>query len=137
MASLGAWAVKTQQSMDDFAEVGETIFGVKKRLRFIRSALENHQTPTVLDIGCGTGELVTLPLARRGWKITAMDVHAESIAHGNAAGVENAKFICGYLSDLAATKNSTSLSCRRFLSMSTIRWICSGRSASGLPMAAA
>lgn len=44
--------------------LGETSFGIAKRLRFIQEIVAEWQPRWVLDIGCGTGTNLTIPLAR-------------------------------------------------------------------------
>ena len=44
--------------------MGETPYGDLERRRFIADALRRLGASTVLDIGCGTGSLLTAPLAR-------------------------------------------------------------------------
>jgi 2-polyprenyl-3-methyl-5-hydroxy-6-metoxy-1,4-benzoquinol methylase len=84
------------------AELPETLYGLNKRLLFIREALEALNDPSVLDIGCGTGEFLTLPLARQGWRITGLDIHSASIDRASklASGLPRANFICGTLDDV-------------------------------------
>src|SRR5262245_57387008 len=71
--TAGPWSshARTERKVDTmsvrFPEVPETLFGLNKRLVFISEALKALGDPSVLDIGCGTGEFVTLPLARQGW----------------------------------------------------------------------
>lgn len=45
-------------------KVPETAYGVAKRLRWVREIVEERRPSSVLDVGCGTGTLLTLPLAR-------------------------------------------------------------------------
>ena len=92
-----------QVQRDGFEEIPETLYGVNKRLRFIQDTLSGWTDPTILDVGCGTGALLTLPLARRGWRITGLDIHAESIESGRAARLEKARFVCGTLADIRDT----------------------------------
>src|SRR5437762_3121831 len=41
--------------------IAESASGVRKRLVFARAAVERFRPRSILDIGCGTGELVTVP----------------------------------------------------------------------------
>jgi SAM-dependent methyltransferase len=41
----------------------ENTYGVTKRLAFVSKAIEAFNSRSVLDIGCGSGQLLTLPLA--------------------------------------------------------------------------
>lgn len=89
---------------DAFPEIPETLYGLNKRLLFVTEALRSlGNDPSILDIGCGTGEFLTLPLAHRGWRITGLDVHAASVERANtlALGLPHARFVCGSLNDVA------------------------------------
>jgi 2-polyprenyl-3-methyl-5-hydroxy-6-metoxy-1,4-benzoquinol methylase len=87
---------------NDFREIPETLYGPRKRLVWVYSVLRKLKNPKVLDVGCGTGDLLTIPLAKRGIDITGTDIHQESIDHAKtaSAGLSNAKFICGSLQDV-------------------------------------
>lgn len=62
---------------------GETVNGALKRYDFIAQAIETYQPRTVLDIGCGTGGLLTAPLAHRfpNVRFVGADPDTVSIAH--------------------------------------------------------
>ncbi|MHB1344385.1 MAG: methyltransferase domain-containing protein [Thermoleophilia bacterium] len=64
-----------------------------KRLEWIASHLE--PTDRVLEIGCGTGFMITIPLLRAGWDARGIDTHQESINYGKEllreAGFEEAR----------------------------------------------
>ncbi len=47
------------------APLSETSYGFAKRLEFVSAAVAAAAPGTVLDLGCGTGELLTVPLAAR------------------------------------------------------------------------
>ena len=58
----------------------ETPYGVLKRFRTIERWLAtNQRSLRILDFGCGTGELVTFPLAEAGHQVVGIDVHSPSI----------------------------------------------------------
>ena len=86
-----------------FPEIPETLYGLNKRLLFISEALAPLSDPSILDIGCGTGEFLTLPLARKGWRITGLDIHPASVESATvlAADLPRAKFVCATLDHVA------------------------------------
>ena len=62
------------------------MYAHRKRLGFILSAIESwragQEAPgdlRVLDVGCGTGIMITLPLASVGYQTTGIDIHGPSI----------------------------------------------------------
>jgi len=66
--------------------ISETSYGIKKRLEFIKGNIEKELITIkdknkiqILDIGCGTGELLTIPLGNLGIKILGIDIHKPSI----------------------------------------------------------
>lgn len=67
---------------DDYSDIRENLFGLRKRLRFVAECLAriDARDIEILDVGCGTAEFLTLPLARRGFKIVGQDVHRPSLA---------------------------------------------------------
>ncbi len=90
----------------------ENVYAHRKRLRFIMDAIESlredqGKAPTdlsVLDVGCGTGIMVTLPLASLGYRVTGVDPHAESIeAASRVNPYPNAVFIQSDIDALVAT----------------------------------
>ena len=56
----------------------------------------------VLDVGCGNGSQLALPLARKGFQVTGIDTDARSIEHARqlAADDTNVCYICGRVEDL-------------------------------------
>jgi len=89
-------------------EMEENPWGYRKRLRFIAGAIAKTfplWEPTsvrVLDLGCGNGSLVALPLARRGFDVTGLDFHLPSIEHARrlSDAMPNARFIAGTVDGL-------------------------------------
>ena len=56
----------------------------------------------VLEIGCGNGTVVTLPIAELGYTVTGVDLHEPSIALANSKNCfKNADFLCKDLTELA------------------------------------
>jgi|SRR5579863_1572933 len=86
----------------------ENPWGYGKRLRFIGTEikrafpLRQPGSTRVLDVGCGNGSLVAIPLARRGFDVTGTDLHEPSIQNAKklAGAVPNARFIVGSVSAL-------------------------------------
>jgi SAM-dependent methyltransferase len=60
----------------------ENVFGHRRRLDWIREQL--HPSDEVLDFGCGTGALITIPLLALGHRVTGIDIHHDSVAYGQA-----------------------------------------------------
>jgi SAM-dependent methyltransferase len=67
----------------------EDSYGSAKRFEFIAAIIREHRPRDILDIGCGTGVQLTLPLAREfpAVEIVGVDADARSLAwaRGNAA----------------------------------------------------
>ncbi len=72
---------------DWWAAARENVYAHQKRLRFIAGAIEALRVErgkaqadlSLLDVGCGTGIMVTLPLASIGYRITGIDIDRASI----------------------------------------------------------
>ena len=87
----------------------ENLWGYQKRLRFVRSVIEDNfpsrdlSTIRVIDIGCGNGSQLALPLARRGLNVTGVDPDESSISHANrlAKNIPSARFLCASIEDVA------------------------------------
>ena len=88
----------------------ENLWGYAKRLRFVRQTIDEafpNREPAssrVLDVGCGNGSQLALPLVRLGFQVTGVDTHAPSIEHAGRDGrdLQNARSICGRVEDLGA-----------------------------------
>ena len=80
----------------------ENLWGYAKRLRFVQQAIEEAfagraaDSLRVLDVGCGNGSQLALPLARKGFHVTGIDTDARSIEHARqlAANDTNVRYIC-------------------------------------------
>ena len=78
----------------------ENLWGYRKRLQFVLRVMREafpEQFPRalrVLDVGCGNGSQLALPLARHGVAVTGVDTDAKSIAHARelARGTRSARF---------------------------------------------
>jgi len=89
----------------------ENLWGYTKRLRFVQHVIAesfSDRAPNslrVLDVGCGNGSELTLPLARLGFDVTGIDIHAPSIAHASKLGVNvgNLRYVCGRVEELTST----------------------------------
>ncbi len=72
---------------DPWAIGTENVYAHGKRLRFIIDAIDAYRTErnkapselTILDIGCGTGIMITLPLGSLGYRVTGVDIDEESV----------------------------------------------------------
>jgi 2-polyprenyl-3-methyl-5-hydroxy-6-metoxy-1,4-benzoquinol methylase len=90
----------------------EDLWGYGKRLRFVRHTIAadlesfTRTEIQVLDVGCGNGSQLALPLVRDGFQLTGIDIDERSIARARslAAGASNARFICGSLDELCENK---------------------------------
>lgn len=85
----------------------EDIWGYAKRLRFVREVIcdlfDKSKSIDVLDVGCGNGSQLAIPLATdRRLKITAIDPDAASIEHGKrlAGPSANLNFVSALIEDL-------------------------------------
>ena len=58
----------------------ENIYGHTKRLHWIISHLKKKDT--IVEFGCGTGFMITLPLAQMGFSVFGVDLDDESISFG-------------------------------------------------------
>jgi len=83
-----------------FEEMRETPYGIKKRLQFIHDEIANRLNNVedkgkirILDIGCGTGELITIPLGSLGVTVLGVDTHLPSIEYARMRNsFENVRF---------------------------------------------
>ena len=60
--------------------IPENIYGHSKRLDWIISNLNKGNT--IIELGCGTGSMITIPLAVLGYQIIGVDMDENSIAFG-------------------------------------------------------
>lgn len=61
-------------------EIKENIYGHLKRFNWITSHI--NKKDTIVEVGCGTGCMIALPLAKMGYNISGIDKDTESIAFG-------------------------------------------------------
>jgi SAM-dependent methyltransferase len=86
----------------------ENPWGYGKRLRFVVEAITTEYrgrplaSVRVLDVGCGNGSLLAIPLAGCGFDVTGVDLHRLSIERARriADAMPNARFIAGAVADL-------------------------------------
>ena len=87
----------------------ENLWGYGKRLRFVDGAIQREfpgrkrSDLRILDIGCGNGSQLAIPLADGGYDVTAVDSHQPSIQRGRRLGPA-VKFHHGVVSDLPLSK---------------------------------
>jgi 2-polyprenyl-3-methyl-5-hydroxy-6-metoxy-1,4-benzoquinol methylase len=89
----------------------EDIWGYQKRLRFVRNVIEDNfaradlSAITILDIGCGNGSQLSLPLARHGYNVTGIDPDESSIAHAQRLmeHLPTARFMCASVDQVTET----------------------------------
>jgi 2-polyprenyl-3-methyl-5-hydroxy-6-metoxy-1,4-benzoquinol methylase len=82
----------------------ENLWGYLKRRQFVDQQIAHrHNRPrdlvSILDVGCGNGSQLAIPLANMGYRVTGVDTHAPSIESAMRAG-SAAAFVHGPLSDL-------------------------------------
>jgi len=86
----------------------ENLWGYLKRLRFVQGVIADSfpdlppDSIRVLDVGCGNGSELALPLARLGFQVTGIDIHVQSIEHARqiGEGVANLSYVCGLVEEL-------------------------------------
>jgi len=87
--------------------IRETVYGIVKRLEFFIQHIEAYRKREdldtcevrILDVGCGTGVNVTIPLAEVGYSVVGLDLDVASIERGRelSMGRKNIQFRCGTL----------------------------------------
>ncbi len=94
--------------------IREDTFGIIKRLKFFFEQIEKLRRENnlsidelcILDIGCGTGINVTIPLAKAGYKVLGIDSDPLSIdrARELSMGMSNISFSCKSIDSLQIKK---------------------------------
>lgn len=95
-----------------FEEIPETTYGMRKRIQFIYEEINQRikniskrDQIKILDIGCGSGEFVTLPLSILQTNILGIDIHVASIEHAKRENrFSNVKFECKSVNELFGQK---------------------------------
>ncbi len=87
----------------------ENLWGYGKRLRFVDGSIRRefpgrprHEL-SVLDIGCGNGSQLAIPLANVGYRVTAIDPHQASIERGREL-TSAVEFLHGVVGDFALSR---------------------------------
>ena len=87
--------------------LAESSYGIAKRLQVVEEWLNFVKEKTakscldILDFGCGTGELLTYPLACNGDQVLGVDIHEASIAQARGRyALPNLRFRTGNLEAL-------------------------------------
>jgi SAM-dependent methyltransferase len=80
----------------------ENAYGIVKRLNYIEKAINDYKPKKILDIGCGTGEILTVPLARAfpEIKFVGVDDDTTSIEFGRKKNIEVENLTFLYLDEL-------------------------------------
>lgn len=60
--------------------IPENVYGSRKRLEWICSRLDKESA--VVDLGCGTGLMVTIPLIKLGYRLIGVDDDEASVSYG-------------------------------------------------------
>jgi SAM-dependent methyltransferase len=101
-----------QAEMPYLSELPEFMHGHRKKTLFfidrLRQYAENlgleRRDVRVLELGCGNGRIVTLPVAEQGFDVLGIDSHLPSIEAARAHNrLDNARFECGDFSEAPAS----------------------------------
>lgn len=93
-------------------EKRENFVGYGKRFRFVKDAItaafpeRPRQSVSILDVGCGNGSQLALPLARLGYDLTGIDLDPRSVGRARelAASIPNARFLVETVENLRAAR---------------------------------
>jgi SAM-dependent methyltransferase len=85
----------------------ETSYGFIKRIEFVsgavRSAFDGKppEQIRILDVGCGTGNMMAAPLAREGYQVDGIDLHEPTIEYARQqySDLPNLQFRCQLLEE--------------------------------------
>lgn len=82
--------------------VKENVYGHRKKVLFFLARLEQYRKRNelappqveILDLGCGNGTAVTLPIGEQGYSVLGLDMHVASIEYGRRVNtLGNAAFM--------------------------------------------
>lgn len=105
----------------------ENVYGHQKRLRFLISEIKKYQEMIskpihairILDVGCGTGVMITRPLAEQGYQVTGLDIDEASIQQAMRlkakSDLPNLTFFCGTLNEQSWEKEFDVIVCSEVL----------------------
>lgn len=109
----------------------ETVYGHRKRVEFIVRCLRQHarvraaarhgapEPLRVLDLGCGTGVMLTRPLAGRGFDVTGIDLDEVSIRQARrlnvAPALQNLEYVTGRIEDQPWARGFDAIVCSEVL----------------------
>jgi 2-polyprenyl-3-methyl-5-hydroxy-6-metoxy-1,4-benzoquinol methylase len=89
------------------SEIPENIYGHKKRLLWMMEKINKYASDRpksdikILEIGCGTGVMISIPLASLGYNVLGVDPDRKSIDLADSVNTfENARFMCTDASEL-------------------------------------
>ncbi len=105
----------------------ENVYGHQKRLQFLIGEIERHrarraisrEVVQILDIGCGTGVMITRPLAELGYTVTGLDIDDASIRQAARLNVSphlpNLSYVAGPLEAQASERAFDAIICSEVL----------------------
>lgn len=95
----------------DLSQIPETLFAHRNRARFILNEVNQHQTMLgrkveVLDVGCGTGNMISVWVARIGATVLGIDIHQPSIDLANSRhSLSNLRFRVATAEDILVERH--------------------------------
>jgi len=100
----------------------ENLWGYKKRLEFVHEQLQRRfgarpaASIHILDVGCGNGSMLTIPLARLGYTMIGLDPHEPSIRKARTlAGTLPVSFFCTTLASFDPARRFDCVLCAEVL----------------------
>lgn len=104
------------------AHLRENVYGHAERFRWIEDQIresirvgkKTRASLKILDVGCGTGAMITIPLGRKGYRILGIDTDAKSIEAAKSNETDTMHFQCVPL-DTLEEKNFDVIICSEVL----------------------